>query len=184
MRHRHRHFGPNDEASLHWRYNLSSPYPADPDDRLLSGLSQKSLVPAAEIFRLNLPRTGQGFPIRKRKWSSRCDPDRTQCESGRATVTASQGCFYRFDRGRKADCTSCRRQSKEGVVGAWWQITKHRFCGRGPGNGGCRSSQCDLLQSWAMLLCRLTALRTETNLRRSGGWRYATRKEHQSGRWV
>jgi hypothetical protein len=74
MRHRHRDFGPNNEASLHWRHNLSSPYPADPDDRLLSGLSQKSLVPASEIFRLNLPRTGQGFPIRKREWSSRCAP--------------------------------------------------------------------------------------------------------------
>src|SRR5258708_38050638 len=67
MWHRHRHFAPNDDASLHWRYNLSSPYPADPDDRLLSCLSQKSLIATAEIFHLNLSRTGEGFRIRQRK---------------------------------------------------------------------------------------------------------------------
>src|SRR5258708_28397248 len=68
MWHRHRDFGPNDDASLHWWYNLSSPYPADPDDGLLSCLSQKSLIAASEIFHLNLSRTGQGFPVRERRY--------------------------------------------------------------------------------------------------------------------
>ena len=63
MRHWYCHFGQNDEASLHWRYNLSSPYPADPDARLLSCLSQKSLIPTSESFHFHLPRTEQGFPI-------------------------------------------------------------------------------------------------------------------------
>ena len=62
LRHRHRHFGPNDDASLHWWDNLSSPYPADSDARLLSWLSQKSLLPTSEIVHFNLPRTGQEFP--------------------------------------------------------------------------------------------------------------------------
>ena len=66
MWHRHRHFSPNDDASLHWRHNLSSPNPADPDDRLLSCLSQKSLIPASESFHFNLSGTGQKFPIGKR----------------------------------------------------------------------------------------------------------------------
>ena len=71
MWHRYRHFGADDDASLHWRYHLSSPYPADADDRLLSCLSQKSLLPASEIVHFNLPRTGQEFPVSARPTARR-----------------------------------------------------------------------------------------------------------------
>src|ERR1700722_5942170 len=64
MWHRYRHFGADDEASLHWRYKLPSPNPANPDARLLSCLSEKSLIPTFEIFHFNLPRTRQGFSTR------------------------------------------------------------------------------------------------------------------------
>src|SRR5580692_11934373 len=61
---RYRHFGADDEASLHWRYNLPSPNPSNSGARLVSCLSEKFLVSTFEIFHFNLPPTGQGFPIR------------------------------------------------------------------------------------------------------------------------
>jgi hypothetical protein len=66
MRHRHRYFGQNDGAPLHWRYNLSSLDPTHSDARMLSGLSQKCVTAASETFHFGVPRIGEKFSARKR----------------------------------------------------------------------------------------------------------------------
>ena len=55
MQHWYRNISSNDEVPVHWWYDLPSPYPADPDARVLSGLPQESVISAAEGVCFLLP---------------------------------------------------------------------------------------------------------------------------------
>ena len=81
-----------------------------------------------------------------------------------------QSRFHRLHGSRQVNRARCRRESQESVVGTRWKISERRLQRRGSRCCHPRLRQRHLLQSWPMLLRRLTVVRREGSLR-SGGRR-------------
>ena len=89
-------------------------------------------------------------------------PDRVRRDRGSGACRASrrrQGGLHRLDRGRQADRPGRCRQSEESVAGTRRQVAGDHPARRRSRSRDCRRGQRDLLQSRAMLLRRIAALR-------------------------
>ena len=121
---------------------------------------------------------GSRIPGRRRQCRSRIRRDGGR-RSGRASGRR-QDRLHRIHRSRQADRSRCGRQSEKSFSGAGRKISQRRLQRRRSGDRNSRRGQRDLLQSRAVLLRGVAALRRESCLRSGRRRSRGAREENQS----